>query len=383
MHSGSSVFLREVKVRLASRTITGMPAPKPNGTLSILQNVGVFSGFTESEFASLAERMVQKKFGEGELVFGEGEACLGLYVIESGHVRIFKSSAGGREQVLSIDGPGGSIAEIPVFDGGSYPASGQAVTPATLLFISKQEFRALCLQHPEVPLKVLRVVGSRLRRLVGIIEELSFTTVRHRLAAFLLRLAQKKRKRTADGVEVTHEPLIRNEPTSGTIVWSVVSFFLLLAGVGGMVWYFASQPRTVAEELLPESDPLLGLRPTASQRATVKYFFVVAALWVVQVGLGALTAHYGVEGSGFYGIPLDRWLPYSVTRTWHLQIGIFWIATSWLATGLYVAPAVSGVEPKSQRLGVNVLFGALIFVVVCSLAGQWIGIRHKRGNLSF
>ncbi len=180
-----------------------------------------------------------------------------------------------------------------------------------------------------------------------------------------------------------HEPLIGNEPTGATIVWSVVSFVLLLGGVGGMVWYFGSQPRTVAEELLPESDPLLGLSPTPSQRATIKYFFVVAALWVVQVALGAVTAHYGVEGSSFYGIPLAKWLPYSVTRTWHLQIGIFWIATSWLATGLYVAPAVSGAEPKGQRLGVNVLFGALIFVVVGSLAGEWLGIQQKLGNLWF
>jgi nitric oxide reductase subunit B len=180
-----------------------------------------------------------------------------------------------------------------------------------------------------------------------------------------------------------HEPLIGNQPTGAAIVWSVISFVLLLAGVGGMVWYFASQQRNVAQELLPERDPLLGLKPTASQRATVKYFFVVAALWVVQVGLGALTAHYGVEGSGFYGIPLDRWLPYAVTRTWHLQLGIFWIATSWLATGLYVAPAVSGVEPKGQRIGVNLLFGALLVVVLGSLAGEWMSIEHKLGNLWF
>jgi len=180
-----------------------------------------------------------------------------------------------------------------------------------------------------------------------------------------------------------HEPLIGNEPTGSTIVWSVVSFVLLLAGIGGMVWYFASQPRAVAEEWLPEKDPLLGLQPTASQKATLKFFFVVAALWVVQVGLGAITAHYGVEGSGFYGIPLDRWLPYSVARTWHLQIGIFWIATSWLATGLYVAPAVSGLEPRGQRLGVNALFGALLLVVVGSLAGEWMSIEHKLGNAWF
>ena len=180
-----------------------------------------------------------------------------------------------------------------------------------------------------------------------------------------------------------HEPLIGNEPTASAMVWSVISFVLLLAGIGGMVWYFASQPRTEAHELLPQSDPLLGLSPAPSQRATIKYFFVVAALWVVQVALGAITAHYGVEGSGFYGIPLDKILPYSVTRMWHLQIGIFWIATSWLATGLYVAPAVSGFEPKGQRLGVNVLFGALILVVVGSLAGEWLGVQQKLGNLWF
>jgi nitric oxide reductase subunit B len=180
-----------------------------------------------------------------------------------------------------------------------------------------------------------------------------------------------------------HEPLIGNDPPGSALVWSVISFVLLLAGIGGMVWYFASQPRAVEEEMLPQTDPLLGFNPTPSQRATIKYFFVVAALWVVQVALGAITAHYGVEGSAFYGIPLAKWLPYSVTRTWHLQIGIFWIATSWLATGLYVAPAVSGVEPKGQRLGVNALFGALLLVVVGSLAGEWMSIQHKLGNLWF
>jgi nitric oxide reductase subunit B len=99
--------------------------------------------------------------------------------------------------------------------------------------------------------------------------------------------------------------------------------------------------------------------------------------------MGALTAHYGVEGQGFYGFPLDKYLPYAITRTWHLQLAIFWIATSWLATGLYVGPAVSGHEPKFQRLGVNVLFVALVLVVGGSLAGEWLGIQQKLGNLWF
>jgi nitric oxide reductase subunit B len=177
-----------------------------------------------------------------------------------------------------------------------------------------------------------------------------------------------------------HEPLVANQPTSPTVVWSIISFVLLLAGVGALVWYQASQKSEPVHAIGATRDPLLGLKPTPSQKATIKYFFVVAALWVVQVGLGAITAHYGVEGSSFYGIPLDRWLPYAVTRTWHLQIGIFWIATAWLATGLYIAPAVSGSEPKGQRLGVNILFGALLLVVTGSLFGEWASIQHKLGN---
>jgi len=144
--------------------------------------------------------LVQRRFQAGELIFSEGDPCTGLYVVQSGNVRIFKSSVGGREQVLTIDGPGSSIAELPVFDGGNYPASAQAVTDCSLFFVSRQDFQNLCLQYPQVALKVLRVVGGRLRRLVGIIEELSFTTVRHRLIALLIRLAKQEHSRNGDTV---------------------------------------------------------------------------------------------------------------------------------------------------------------------------------------
>jgi len=184
------------------RTIAGMPETKTNHGQT-LAKVSIFSGLAESELAFLTQRAVARRYAAGEVVFGEGEPCSGLYVVESGHVRIFKTSSGGREQVLSVDGPGSSVAELPVFDGGNYPASVAAVDDATLLFISKQDFQALCLSHPQVALKVLRVVGARLRRLVGIIEELSFATVRHRLASYLLRQAQKEGKRRADGIEVS------------------------------------------------------------------------------------------------------------------------------------------------------------------------------------
>jgi len=168
-----------------------------------LARVPIFNELAEVELRFLSERAVSRRFAAGELIFSEGEPCAGLYVVESGQVRIFKTSAGGREQVLGSEGPGASVAELPVFDGGTYPASVSAVTDSALLFVSKKDFHALCLEHPEVALKVLRVVGKRLRRLVGIIEELSFTTVRHRLIALLVRLAQREGKRSGSGVTLT------------------------------------------------------------------------------------------------------------------------------------------------------------------------------------
>ena len=176
------------------------------------------------------------------------------------------------------------------------------------------------------------------------------------------------------------DELVGNKPTGSIVVWSVVSFVLLLAGIAALAWYFAVQKeKEEPEHKAPALDPLTALNPTPSMQAVLKYFWVVAALIVAQVGLGAVTAHYGVEGSGFYGIPLAEWLPYSVTRTWHTQLGIFWIATAWLATGLYMAPAVSGHEPKFQRTGVNFLFVCLLIIVVGSMAGQWFSVQQKLG----
>jgi nitric oxide reductase subunit B len=177
-----------------------------------------------------------------------------------------------------------------------------------------------------------------------------------------------------------HEPLVGNRPTADTVVWTGVSIILLLAGIGAMASYHASSRGHGVPADTPGYDPLLQSVATPSQRATVKYFWVVAALLLVQILLGVITAHYGVEGTAFYGIPLAEWLPYSVSRTWHVQLGIFWIATAWLATGLYIGPAVGGGEPPWQRFGVNVLFGALLVVVVGSLAGQWLSVKQILGS---
>jgi nitric oxide reductase subunit B len=174
------------------------------------------------------------------------------------------------------------------------------------------------------------------------------------------------------------EELVGNRPTGSLLLWTGFSVIVLLAGIGLMVWYYARR-RSDTDESFPATFPLLKETQTPSQKATVKYFWIVSALLLVQVLMGVITAHYGVEGQAFYGIPLSEWLPYSVSRTWHIQIAIFWIATSWLATGLYYAPAISGYEPKFQRFGVNLLFGALLVIVIGSLAGQWFGVMQKLG----
>jgi len=181
----------------------------PSGVLEVLRRVQIFSGLSETELHFLSQRAVPRAYPKGEILFTEGDPCTGLFVVESGQVRIFKSSSSGREQILAIEGPGSSIAELPLFDGGNYPASAEGASDARILFISKQDFHSLCLVHPQVPLKVLKVVGARLRRLVGIIEELSFTTVRSRLIAVLVRRAKAGRKpgrKTGEAVEMELPP---------------------------------------------------------------------------------------------------------------------------------------------------------------------------------
>ncbi|HSO77811.1 MAG TPA: nitric-oxide reductase large subunit [Bacteroidales bacterium] len=186
------------------------------------------------------------------------------------------------------------------------------------------------------------------------------------------------------GQEITYtnnwpaEELVGNRPTGSMLLWTGFSVIVLIAGIGLMGWLYAKR-RDEAPELIPASFPLDNETQTPSQKATVKYFWIVSALLLVQVLMGVITAHYTVEGQAFYGLPLSKILPYSISRTWHVQIAIFWIATSWLATGLYYAPAISGYEPKYQRLGVNFLFIALLIIVLGSLVGQWMGVMQKLG----
>ena len=174
-----------------------------------------------------------------------------------------------------------------------------------------------------------------------------------------------------------YEPLIGNKPTSDNFIWSVFSILFLIGGIGLLAWHYAAYHGKEALPTPPAKDPLQGITITPSMKATAKYFWVVVALFLCQILLGATTAHYQVEGQEAYGFAISEILPYSLTRSWHTQLAVLWIATAWLATGLYIAPAVSGHEPKYQRAGVNFLFVCLLIIVVGAFAGQWFAVMQK------
>jgi nitric oxide reductase subunit B len=176
-----------------------------------------------------------------------------------------------------------------------------------------------------------------------------------------------------------HEPLVGNTMTTTAAMWSMVSIILLLAGIAAMLWLHGAGNHE-EEAVPPRADPLLGVQATPSMKATRKYFFVVIGLMLLQIVMGVVTAHYAVEGQSFFGIPLAEVLPYVVSRTAHTQIGIFWIATAWLATGLYIAPLLGGKEPKFQKLGTDFLFYALLVIVVGSTACGWLGTLQRNGT---
>ena len=179
-----------------------------------------------------------------------------------------------------------------------------------------------------------------------------------------------------------HEPLVGNKPTSSTFVWTFVSVVLLIAGIGVLCWFFLREREewrndTEPPDGYPAQNPILASSPTASMRGVVKYVWVVAVLLGLQIALGAVTAHYAVEGHDFYGIPLSEHAPYALTRTWHVQLAVLWIVTAWLGAGLYLGPVIAGFEPRFQRPGVDALWAALVIAVLGSLAGQWMTITGR------
>jgi CRP/FNR family transcriptional regulator len=152
----------------------------------VLSEIPLFASLSESEVQALAQRAVERRFAAGEMLFWEGAPCAGIFLIAEGSVKIFKMAPSGREMMLALERAPSTVAELPLFDGGAYPASVRAEEPVVSYFINKADFQSVCREFPDVALKVLAVVGRRLRHLVAMVESITFGSVTQRLARMLL-----------------------------------------------------------------------------------------------------------------------------------------------------------------------------------------------------
>ncbi len=189
-----------------------------------IARVPLFSGLSAEEIAALAARAAEKRFAPGETIFAEGDRCEGVYLVLEGRVKIFKTSAGGREITLALEVAPASVAEVPLFDRGAYPASVMALDNVTAAFIAADDFRKVCREYPEVALKMLAAVGRRLRQLVGLIERVTFGSVRQRLAALLLELGRQAASESFP-LPSTHQELASRLGTVREVVSRNISRF--------------------------------------------------------------------------------------------------------------------------------------------------------------
>ncbi len=173
----------------------------PLDPVDTLRRVPFFAVLRPEELKTLANHCAVRRLGAGELLFAEGDPCDGLFVVQSGAIRLFKVAENGREQVLATERAGSTVAELPLFDGGTFPAAAMAVEDSTLLFLPKREFLDLCRRDSEVAFAVIRTLASRFRYLTSLVEELSLKEVSHRLARFLRDRALLYGVRTRRGIE--------------------------------------------------------------------------------------------------------------------------------------------------------------------------------------
>ncbi|HNU85494.1 MAG: nitric-oxide reductase large subunit [Pseudomonadota bacterium] len=181
-----------------------------------------------------------------------------------------------------------------------------------------------------------------------------------------------------------YEPLVGNSLTTGAILWSAISLIFLLAGTAAVLFAFGRFNFLGWKGKDEHAHP--GMLPgmtTESQRATIKFFVIAVLLLLTQTLVGGATAHYRADPGSFYGIDFSRFFPSNIFRTWHLQLAIFWIATAYVAGGLFLSVGLGGKEPKGQAGGVHALFAALVFVAVGSLLGEMFGVFQVFGDLWF
>lgn len=168
--------------------------------ITTLRRLPLFNELSDTELGLIAEGMSRLHLEAGTAVFGEGDICRELLIVEEGEVKLVKSALNGRQQLLSIERKGGALAEVAVFDGGRYPATAEATSSTTLLRLPADNFRKICIRNPEMALKVFKVFARKFRHLVSLVEELSFSTVRARLIAYLVGLAEQSGRPTPAGI---------------------------------------------------------------------------------------------------------------------------------------------------------------------------------------
>ncbi len=181
-----------------------------------------------------------------------------------------------------------------------------------------------------------------------------------------------------------YDPVAGNTPTADAVLWSALSLIFLLGGTAlvllafGKYDYLGWKSRPGYQHSKP-----LGASVTAGQRATLKYFALAMLLLLAQTLVGGAVAHYRADPGSFYGFDLAAWLPSNLLRTWHLQLAIFWIATAYVAGALFLGAALGAGDPAGQKKGIDILFWALVMVVVGSLLGEWAGMRQLLPSLWF
>jgi len=169
------------------------------------------------------------------------------------------------------------------------------------------------------------------------------------------------------------EPLVGNTPTTSTFRWTWISFCFTFFAFGAVLFIYQ---RYLNDPDVAPMDPVLSrfMPLTASQRRIGKYFLVVAGVLLLQILVGSIMAHYYSDRTSFYGIEVDRFLPFNFLRDVHIQSPIVWIGLSWIGSALFLAPAISGGEPRGQAFLVDLLFWVTLFIVVGALAGNYLGI---------
>lgn len=230
---------------------------------AVLRRIPLFADLDDTALAHLAERCVARTVAAGHVLFVAGEPCRGLYVIQSGRVRIYRTSPEGKEQVLHVEGPGRPVAELPLFDGGPYPASAVTMDESRLIFLPRAEFEHIYRTHPDIAQAIIRELGRRLRHLVHVAETLAFRDVAARLTLLLVDYAERTGRATPAGVVV---PLDRTQEELAVEIGAAresVSRALKQLRRRGLV-----RPAGRHEVLVPDLAKLRALLPASEPFAT-------------------------------------------------------------------------------------------------------------------